>query len=111
MLILVPSGVSESECVSFQTKSVPWLPTIIMGSVAIAVGLIGLNLPETFDKPLPQNIDDINRLYGKKKPGMELNLSDNDNKKSSDKIWKTIVNGMHVASCMFLITSYKHDWQ
>ena len=59
---------------------------MIMGSVAIVVGLICMNLPETKDNPLPQNLDDINRLYGKKKPGIELNLFDNDKQKSSDKI-------------------------
>ena len=37
----------------------PWIPNLIFGILAIVAALLGLILPETANRPLPQTIDDI----------------------------------------------------
>ena len=48
----------------------PWIPNLIFGILAIVAALLGLILPETNNRPLPQTIDDIVswRHQGKVRP-------------------------------------------
>ena len=38
---------------------------MFFGIISIAVGLLTLVLPETLNKPLPQTLEDVDRLGGK----------------------------------------------
>ena len=45
----------------------PWIPNIVFGILAIVAAGLGLLLPETAGKPLPQTIEDIEKWSGRGK--------------------------------------------
>ena len=51
-------------CLSaFQGKSIPWLPNIIFAAISILAGLGVLLGPETRNKPVAVNLDDIYTIF------------------------------------------------
>ena len=40
-----------------------WLPNLVLAVVSVIVGFTILILPETAGKPLPQTVEDVEKLY------------------------------------------------
>ncbi len=57
--ILVTRICSHTRFFVFQAKITPWIPNVIFGVMAILGAGLGLLLPETANRPLPQTIEDI----------------------------------------------------
>ena len=56
-------------CGCFQARLAPWSPGVVFGTLSVLAGVATLLLPETNGRPLPQTVEQIERMVGKTKKG------------------------------------------